>query len=129
MSENKKPNKSYKFGKNIIIDKPTIIFFSIMAVGLVILTLIVLLTPTSKTYIASYGDITISVEMHNDNKIDFIIDTGETKLTTNGTYKVIEDNKYSVKFDEDETELTMVVEDEKLTLIYDDGTEIIYKEK
>lgn len=128
----KKPKKPKKKSKR---DWLTIIFFAVLVIGLIILTIIVLLKPTSKVYSVKYGDdFTIYSEIYTDNKIDIVITVGEDSIAQSGTYEEIKDddidNNYKAIFESDETttELTFVVNDNQLVMTYDDGTEITLEE-
>lgn len=128
----KKPKKPKKKSKR---DWLTIIFFAVLVIGLIILTIIVLLKPTSKVYSVKYGDdFTIYSEVYTNNKIDLVITVGEDSIAQSGTYEEIKDddidNNYKAIFESDETttELTFVVNDNQLVMTYDDGTEITLEE-
>ena len=128
----KKPKKPKKKSKR---DWLTIIFFAVLVIGLIILTIIVLLKPTSKVYSIKYGDdFTIYSEVYTNNKIDIVITVGEDSIAQSGTYEEIKDddidNNYKAIFESDETttELTFVVNDNQLVMTYDDGTEITLEE-
>ena len=128
----KKPKKPKKKSKR---DWLTIIFFAVLVIGLIILTIIVLLKPTSKIYSVKYGDdFTIYSEVYTNNKIDLVITVGEDSIAQSGTYEEIKDddidNNYKAIFESDETttELTFVVNDNQLVMTYDDGTEITLEE-
>ena len=73
MADEKKPiEKKPKAKKKGKVDLATIIFFIIMVIGLIVLTIIFLTKPTSKIYSTKYGDkFTVSVEMYSNNKIIF----------------------------------------------------------
>lgn len=138
MADEKKPiEKKPKAKKKGKVDLATIIFFIIMVIGLIVLTVIFLTKPTSKIYSTKYGDkFTVSVEMYSNNKIDLAIDVDEDRVIQSGTYK--EDTSSSTSstyiaefIDEDTKEKTNInisIKDDTLTLTYSDGTEIILKE-
>ena len=64
-----KPKKS-KPKKKSKVDIPTIIFFSILIIGVIVLTFILLKKPHSKLYSKSYGsNIETIVEVYNNNEI------------------------------------------------------------
>lgn len=140
MEEKKDTKPKPKKKKNGNIDTPSLIFFGVMIVGLIILTVILLTRPTSKIYTKDYGQFTVAVEIYSNNKVDVAVDAGEDRVVQSGTYEEIKDdieNNFSAIFtDEDtttgvktETHVNMLIEDTTLTLQYDDGTNIILEEK
>lgn len=142
MADEKNTEKKPKTAKpkkkaNGKIDTPTIIFFSILVIGLIIFTVILLTRPTSKIYSAQYGDtFTIAAELYSNGNIDLAVDVGEDRVIQSGTFEEITDDdiedNYSAIFvnEEDKTnvEVELLIVDDELTITYDDGTEIILKE-
>lgn len=134
----KKPSAAKKPKKkgNSKIDMPTIIFFVVMVVGLIVLTIILLTKPSSKIYEGSYGDFIVMAEVYSNNKIDLAVDINQERVLQSGTYKEITDdnveNNYEAEFksDEDEsvTKVTFVIDKDKFTMTYDDGTTVELKE-
>lgn len=136
MEEKKSKPKKKKNGK---IDKPTLIFFILMIIGLIVLTIIILTKPTSKIYAKDYGQFVVAVEIYSNNKVDMAIDVDDNRVLQQGTYKEIKDdieNNFKAVFVSDdettgetiETEVELVIKDDILTIVYDDGTEIELKE-
>ena len=134
----KKPSAAKKPKKkgNSKIDMPTIIFFAVMVVGLIVLTIILLTKPSSKIYEGTYGDFVVMAEVYSNNKIDLAVDINQERVLQSGTYKEITDddveNNYEAEFksDEDEsvTKVTFVIDKDKFTMTYDDGTTVELKE-
>ena len=139
MAENeKKPSKKPKRkGK---VDTPTMIFFIVMVVGLIVLTIIMFTRPTSKIYTKAYGeDFIVSVELYSNGNIDIAVDAKNDRVLQSGKYEEIKDddieNNYIATFEENENDKTvetkvnlLIVEDE-LTLTYEDGSSVVFKEK
>ncbi len=141
MEEKKDTKPKPKKKKNSKIDTPSVIFFVVMIVGLIVLTIILLTKPTSKIYTKDYGQFTVAVEIYSNNKVDIAIDAGEDRIIQDGTYEEIKDddidNNFSANFvsedeltgEQTETHVNILIVDDTLTLIYDDGSEIVLKEK
>ena len=142
MEEKKETKPKAKKKKNSKVDMPSVIFFVVMIVGLIVLTIILLTKPTSKIYTTTaYEPFVVSVEIYSNNKVDIAIDAGEDRVIQAGTYEEIKDddieNNFSATFvDEDETtgvktetHATLTIEDSTLTLLYDSGESIILEEK
>lgn len=137
-NKNTKPKKpNYKKKKNGI-DTPSLIFFAIMIIGLIVLTIIIFTKPTSKIYSVQYGDnFIIHAEMYSNNKIDLAVDVGTDRVVQSGNYTEITDDdiefNYIAVFEsevegEEPTEVNIVIVDNTLTMTYEDGSEIILKE-
>jgi len=134
----KKPSAAKKPKKkgNSKIDMPTIIFFVVMVVGLIVLTIILLTKPSSKIYEGTYGDFIVMAEVYSNNKIDLAVDINQERVLQSGTYKEITDdnveNNYEAEFksdgDESVTKVTFVIDKDKFTMTYDDGTTVELKE-
>lgn len=122
----KKPKK--KVGK---IDQSQLIFFGLLVLGIIIFAVIIITKPTSKIYRTQYGDsIVASIEVFSNNKIDIAIDINDTRIIQSGTFKQIDDITYEIQL-EDDTEnqtVTMIIQDDTLTLKYSDGLEVVLKE-
>ena len=107
-----------------------------MVVGLIVLTIILLTKPSSKIYEGTYGDFIVMAEVYSNNKIDLAVDINQERVLQSGTYKEITDddveNNYEAEFksDEDEsvTKVTFVIDKDKFTMTYDDGTTVELKE-
>lgn len=140
MADEEKKTKPKK-KKNSKVDTPTIIFFAIMIVGLIVLTVILLTKPTSKIYTKDYGQFVVSVEVYSNNKVDVVVDAGEDRVVQSGTFKEIKDddieNNYKALFvsedeetgEKSETSVELVIVDDTLTMNYDDGSQVVLKEK
>lgn len=140
MADEEKKTKPKK-KKNSKVDTPTIIFFAIMIVGLIVLTVILLTKPTSKIYTKDYGQFVVSVEVYSNNKVDVAVDAGEDRVVQPGTFEEIKDddieNNYKALFvseDEETSEksefsVELVIVDDTLTMNYDDGSQVVLKEK
>lgn len=140
MADEEKKTKPKK-KKNSKVDTPTIIFFAIMIVGLIVLTVILLTKPTSKIYIKDYGQFVVSVEVYSNNKVDVAVDAGEDRVVQSGTFEEIKDddieNNYKALFvsedeetgEKSETSVELVIVDDTLTINYDDGSQVVLKEK
>lgn len=140
MADEEKKTKPKK-KKNSKVDTPTIIFFAIMIVGLIVLTVILLTKPTSKIYTKDYGQFVVSVEVYSNNKVDVAVDAGEDRVVQSGTFEEIKDddveNNYKATFvsedeetgEKSETVVELVVVDDTLTMNYDDGSQVVLKEK
>ncbi|MBQ8218489.1 MAG: hypothetical protein IJZ79_01955 [Bacilli bacterium] len=133
---NTKPKKPKKKSKNGI-DTPSLIFFGVMIIGLIVLTVIILTRPTSKIYSVQYGeDFIIHAELYSNNDIDLAIDVGTDRIVQSGTYKEIVDDdiefNYTATFETEDGAEPVVVDllivEDVLTMTYDDGSEIILKE-
>lgn len=131
-----KPKKKKRNGK---LDIPTIIFFGLLVVGLIVLTIIILKKPSSKIYSKKYGDnIETLVEVYKNGDIDLSVSVDGDRTLQQGTYKSIDDSsndgyngEYEATFEENNTtiKVKMVIKDDTLTLTYDDGTTIDFKER
>ena len=131
-----KPKKKKRNGK---LDIPTIIFFGLLVVGLIVLTIIILKKPSSKIYSKKYGDnIETLVEVYKNGDIDLSVSVDGDRTLQQGTYKSIDDSsndgyngEYEATFEEINTtiKVKMVIKDDTLTLTYDDGTTIDFKER
>lgn len=138
MSDEKKSKPKLKKKKSKV-DIPTVIFFSVMLIGAVILTFIILKKPQSKLYSKSYGDnIETIVEVYNNNEIDMAVLVEDQRTIIQGTYKTIGeesadtyDGSYEVIFKENDEDIiiAMTIENDILTLEYDDGTTIELRER
>lgn len=139
MADEEKKTKPKK--KNSKVDTPTIIFFAIMIVGLIVLTVILLTKPTSKIYTKDYGQFVVSVEVYSNNKVDVAVDAGEDRVVQSGTFEEIKDddieNNYKALFvsedeetgEKSEFSVELVIVDDTLTMNYDDGSQVVLKEK
>lgn len=138
MPDEKKSKPKLKKKKSKV-DIPTVIFFSVMLIGAVILTFIILKKPQSKLYSKSYGDnIETIVEVYNNNEIDMAVLVEDQRTIIQGTYKTIGeesadtyDGSYEVIFKENDEDIiiAMTIENDILTLEYDDGTTIELRER
>lgn len=140
MADEEKKTKPKK-KKNSKVDTPTIIFFAIMIVGLIVLTVILLTKPTSKIYTKDYGQFVVSVEVYSNNKVDVAVDAGEDRVVQSGTFEEIKDddieNNYKALFvseneetgEKSEFSVELVIVDDTLTMNYDDGSQVVLKEK
>lgn len=140
MADEEKKTKPKK-KKNSKVDTPTIIFFAIMIVGLIVLTVILLTKPTSKIYTKDYGQFVVSVEVYSNNKVDVAVDAGEDRVVQSGTFEEIKDddieNNYKASFvsedeetgEKSEFSVELVIVDDTLTMNYDDGSQVVLKEK
>jgi len=140
MADEEKKTKPKK-KKNSKVDTPTIIFFAIMIVGLIVLTVILLTKPTSKIYTKDYGKFVVSVEVYSNNKVDVAVDAGEDRVVQSGTFEEIKDddieNNYKATFvsedeetgEKSEFSVELVIVDDTLTMNYDDGSQVVLKEK
>ena len=135
----KKPKK--KNQSNLKLDKSVIIFFTIIIIALIGFTILVLVQETKKTYITSFGEDMSSKIIIDDKmtKMDIIVNVKGVETKQHGKLSNItsEDtndgvNVYEVELDvgENITEKVIIeIKDNELTLLYDDGTKVIYKEK
>lgn len=137
MSDEKKSKPKIKKKKSKV-DIPTVIFFSVMLISAVILTFIILKKPQSKLYSKSYGDsIETIVEVYNNNEIDMAVLVEDQRTIIQGTYKTIKksadtyDGSYEVIFKENDKDviIAMTIENDILTLEYDDGTTVELRER
>lgn len=132
-------NKKKKKGKKSKVDIPTIIFFSLLIVGAIVLTVMLLKKPNSKLYSKSYGDnIEILVEVYNNGEVDMAVSVDGERTLQQGKYKAIGEEpkdtyngEYEVTFKEknQEVKVNMVIKDSVLTLTYEDNTSIEFKER
>ena len=134
----KKPKK--KNQSNLKLDKSVIIFFTIIIIALIGFTILVLVQETKKTYITSFGEDMSSKIIIDDKmtKMDIIVNVKGVETKQHGKLSNItsEDtndgvNVYEVELDvgENITEKVIIeIKDNELTLLYDDGTKVIYKE-
>lgn len=137
--EKKDKPKQSKSKKKSKVDIPTIIFFSILIIGAIVLTFILLKKPHSKLYSKSYGsNIETIVEVYNNNEIDMAILVEDERTVMQGTYKAIGkestdtyNGEYEVTFKEGNSDLiiNMTINDDTLILTYDDGTTVELKER
>ena len=131
--------KPKKKKRNSKLDIPTIIFFGVLIVGLIVLTVILLKKPSSKIYSKTYGDnIETLVEVYKNGDVDLSVSIDGDRTLQQGTYKSIDDSsndeyngEYEATFEENNTtiKVKMVIKDDTLTLTYDDGTTIDFKER
>lgn len=139
MAENEKKH-TRKPKRNGKVDTPTLIFFIVMVVGLIVLTIIALTRPTSKIYTKEYGeDFIVSVELYSNGNIDIAVDAKNDRVLQSGKYEEIKDddieNNYIATFEETEndkvveTKVNVFIVEDELTLTYDDGSTVIFKEK
>jgi len=136
--QNVKPKKPINKKRKNGLDTPSLIFFGVMIIGLIVLTVIIFTKPTSKIYSVQYGDdFTIHAELFSNNKIDLAIDVGTDRVVQSGTYKEITDDDIEFNYiatfvsEEDESktvDVDLLIVDDVLTITYDDGSEIILKE-
>lgn len=144
MPDNKKDGKSSLLkrlsgskGKNKV-DIPTIIFFSILIVGAIVITIIIMQKPHSKIYSKAFGDnIETLVEVYNNGEIDIAVSIDDDRTLQQGTYKAIGEQPkdtyngtYEATFKTDTDEIikiNMTINDDTLIFEYDDGTKIEFK--
>lgn len=130
-----KNTKAYKPKKNAKIDKPTLIFFICIIIGLITFTIILLVQSSKTVYIANFGEEMTSTIKIDDSKtkIDLIMDVKGSTSKQHGTLTVTEEsNIYTAELVVSETEtetVELIFKETELILRFDDGTEILYKEK
>ena len=125
-------------------DNTTIIFFSVLIVGMIILTLILLKKPTSKIYSKVYGDsIETLIEVYKNGNIDIGVSIDGEITIQHGTYEKTTDlnnnsdtdiynGEYIITFSNNQEEVTtvnMLINDSTLILIYPDNTKLEFKER
>lgn len=130
-----KKDKAYKPKKNTKIDKPTLIFFICIIIGLITFTIILLVQSSKTVYVANFGEEMSSTIKIDDSKtkIDLIMDVKGSTSKQHGTLSVTDDaNIYIAELVVSETEtetVELIFNETELILRFDDGTEILYKEK
>jgi len=139
MADEKKDKKKKKKSKKSKVDFPTIIFFSLLIIGAVVLTIIAMKKPNSKLYSKIYGDnIETLVEVYDNNEVDIAVSVDGDRTLQQGKYTIVGekskdsyDGEYDVVFTENgkEIEVKMVIKEDKMTLTYEDGTTIEFKER
>ena len=136
MSDEKKDgiNKKKKRSGKHKVDIPTIIFIVLIIVGLIVCTYLAFRKPKSVIYKKDYGDtVTVLVEFfYKSDEIDLAIDTEDGKTLQEGKYKTTDkENEYTATFDDGnggELKVDIAIEDKSLTMTYEDGSEITFKE-
>lgn len=138
----KKPEKSKKPKKSHKIDKKTksTIIFIVIAIVLIIVTIIIAnVSSSNKTYkyIADYGEIKTSVILDTSKfEATFTVNVQGNKVSQVCTYQSLSESEssdsnytingqYDLFLNEDET-ARMIVDENELTIIYDDGTSVKY---
>ena len=121
---NGKPKKKSKHK----VDIPTIIFFTLITIGAIVLTIILLKKPNIETLVEVYnnGDIDMAVSVDDERTLQ------EGKYTFKGKQsKDSYDGEYEATFTEDgqTINVSFVIDGETLTLTYEDGTVIEFKER
>lgn len=132
---NSKPKKKSKHK----VDIPTIVFFTLITIGAIMLTIVLLKKPNSKLYSKTYGDnIETLIEVYNNGDIDMAVSIDDERTLQKGKYtfkgkqsKDSYDGEYEATFTEDgqAVNFSFVIDDETLTLNYEDGTVIEFKER
>lgn len=132
---NGKPKKKSKHK----VDIPTIIFFTLITIGAILLTIILLKKPNSKLYSKTYGDnIETLVEVYNNGDVDMAVSVDDERTLQKGKYtfkgkqsKDSYDGEYEATFTENgqTINVSFVIDGETLTLTYEDGTVIEFKER
>lgn len=138
----KKPSTKKKKLSKFNVDNTTIIFFSILIIGMIVLTIILLKKPTSKIYSKVYGDsIETLIEVYNNNEVDIGVSIDGELTIQQGTYEKISDNttsdtdiyngEYIITFsnNQEQTTANMSIKDSTLILTYNDNTKIEFKER
>ena len=77
------------------------------------------------------------VEVYTNGEVDLAVSVDGERTIQQGTYTVVgekEENSYNGEYEaifkgETEVKVNMVIKDDKLTLTYDDGTVIEFKER
>ena len=129
----KKPTKKTKNGK---IDKTTIIFFSLLVIGLIVITVIILVTLNkSRLFTKVYDDdVVITAELSNSGDINLNVNIDDHEMSQSGTFEPIKgmDNTYRATFynleDATEETVTVVVDETEMSIIYDDNSAVTLKE-
>lgn len=139
LEKSKKPKKPAKVNKKI---KSTIIFIIIAIVLIVITVIITKVASTNKThkYIADYGEIKTSIVLDTSKlEATFTINVQGNKVSQTCTYQSIDksessessesnnniNGQYELYLNEEET-AKMIIDEDDLALIYEDGTSIKY---
>jgi len=137
MSENK-PKKSS--GKKMDEKKLTYIFFGILIVGIIIVTVFVYMNGGAgkKKYVKDFGEnITTTIEL-TETDMNMTVQVGETEITQHGTLTLLEQNEeytiYEVVLEplteEEEPEtVQMKVYEDSLLLAYETGEIVEYEVK
>lgn len=134
MSENTKKKSSKKMDEK----KLTYIFFGILIVGIIIVTVFVYMNGSKKKYIKNFGEnITTTIEL-TETDMNMIVQVGETEITQHGTLTLLEQTEeytiYEVILEplteEEEPEtVQMKVYEDSLLLAYETGEIIEYEVK
>ena len=125
----KKPTTNKKPGTKKKLDAKTknFILFGSLALILIIITILVVIKMSNAniTYVSNFGDIKTSIVVNQDkSEVTFNVDIQGEKVSQTCEYVTLEDNSYEFVLN-NET-LKMTIEEDNLTLIYNDGTVVKY---
>ena len=119
-------------------DTISTIIFVVLIIAMVVITIMLLRLPKSKIYSKVYNNqIETLVEVYTNGEVDLAVSIDGERTIQQGTYTVVgekEENSYNGEYEaifkgETEVKVNMVIKDDKLTLTYDDGTVIEFKER
>ena len=118
--------------------KLTYIFFGILIVGIIIVTVFVYMNGGKKKYVKNFGDnITTTIEL-TETDMNMVVQVGDTEITQHGTLTLLEQTEeytiYEVVLEplteEEEPEtVQMKVYEESLLLAYETGEIVEYEVK
>lgn len=134
--KDKKPKKKSKKKSDIT----STIFFIILVIGMIVFTIVILKQPKSIIFSKSYGDeIETLVEVYNNGEVDLAVSVNGKMAVQQGKYEVIGEKKkdsyngkYKLTFVDNKGAvfyINMEIEEPNMTLTYEDGTKIDFKEK
>lgn len=131
-SNGEKPKKKKKKS-----DVVSTVVFVVLIIAMIVITVMLLRLPKSKLYSKVYNNqIETLVEVYTNGEIDIAVAVDGERTIQQGTYKTInkEEDSYNGEYEvvfkgETEVNASMVIKDDTLTLTYDDGTVIEFKER
>ena len=119
-------------------DTVSTIIFVVLIIAMVVITIMLLRLPKSKIYSKVYNNqIETLVEVYTNGEVDLAVSVDGERTIQQGTYTVVgkkTENSYNGEYEaifkgETEVKVNMVIKDDTLTLTYDDGTVIEFKER
>lgn len=131
-TQQKQQSKPKKTSKNDKIDTPSLIFFGVMIIGIVVFIIIMIHNENKQKYVTNFGEnISATIELKNKDDFYLVIDANDTKIEQTGKYELVNEktNEYLVTF-EDKTTNKFILDSEnnQLTIYLDNNTLTLSKE-